>query len=193
MYMPIRTTFILQSSVCLPFVVWGGSGSAGRWARRDVGFGMRRLPDVGLRPTVPDLLRHGSERYADQDLVVLKDRRLGFGQADEYSAALAKRLLAAGVGKGSRVGIVLPSSTQFVVAFLAAARIGAVAVLFSTLYRPVELPANPASLRRRTLDRAGDSFRTGLRGSGRRDGSGIGVGCAAVPTSDGAVSSVGMA
>ena len=139
MYMPIRTTFILQSSVCLPFVVLGGSGSAGRWARRDVGFGMRRLPDVGLRPTVPDLLRHGSERYADQDLVVLKDRRLSFGQADEYSAALAKRLLAAGVGKGSRVGIVLPSSTQFVVAFLAAARIGAVAVLFSTLYRPVEL------------------------------------------------------
>ncbi len=100
---------------------------------------MFRLPDVGLRPTVPDVLRYGSERYGDDDFVVMKDRRLSFKEADRWSAVLAKRLLAEGAGKGSRVGIVLPSSTQFVVAFLAAARIGAVAALFSSLYRPAEL------------------------------------------------------
>ena len=100
---------------------------------------MLRLPDVGIRPTVPDLLRYGYRQYGDDDFVVTKNRRLSFAQADRFSAALAKRFLAAGVSKGSRVGIVLPSSTQFVVSFLAAARIGAVAALFSSLYRPAEL------------------------------------------------------
>jgi acyl-CoA synthetase (AMP-forming)/AMP-acid ligase II len=100
---------------------------------------MVRLPDVALRPTVPDLVRFGSERHGDGDFVVMKDRQLSFRQADRLSAALAKQLLADGVGKGSRIGILLPSSTQFVVAFLAVARIGALASLFSTLFRPAEL------------------------------------------------------
>ncbi len=97
------------------------------------------LPDIGLRPTVPELLRVGCGRYGDGDFVVMKDRRLSFCEAGRRSAALSKQLLAAGVGKGSRVGILFPSSTQFVVAFLAVARVGGVAALFSTLYRPVEL------------------------------------------------------
>jgi acyl-CoA synthetase (AMP-forming)/AMP-acid ligase II len=109
---------------------WWYAGIVGR---------MFRLPEIGLRATVPELLRYASSEYGDADFVVMMDRRLSFVQADRYSAVLAKRLLAAGVGKGTRVGIALPSSTEFVVAFLACARVGAVASLFSTLYRPVEL------------------------------------------------------
>ena len=51
----------------------------------------------------------------------------------------AKQLLAAGVGKGTRVGIHLPTGPEWTVAFAAVSRIGAVAMPFSTLYRPIEL------------------------------------------------------
>jgi len=98
-----------------------------------------RLPDIGFRPTVPVLLRAAAKRYHDDDYIVMTDRRLSFEDAERRSGVLAKRLLAWGAGKGTRIGIVLPSSTQFVVAFLAAARIGAIATLFSSTYRPAEL------------------------------------------------------
>ena len=52
---------------------------------------------------------------------------------------LAKRLLKAGVGKGTRVGILFPQGPDFVTALLAITRIGALAVLLSTFLRPPEL------------------------------------------------------
>ena len=58
---------------------------------------------------------------------------------DDESRALAKRLLALGVGKGTRVGLYLPSSRDWVVAWAAAGRIGALVMPFSTLYRGAEL------------------------------------------------------
>ena len=55
--------------------------------------------------------------------------------------ALAKRMLAAGAGKGTRVGIAFPSSVDWMVGWIAAARIGAVSMLFSSTYQPPELRA----------------------------------------------------
>ena len=52
---------------------------------------------------------------------------------------LAKRMLAAGVGKGTKVGIAFPSSVDWMIGWIAAARIGAVAMLFSSTYQPPEL------------------------------------------------------
>jgi acyl-CoA synthetase (AMP-forming)/AMP-acid ligase II len=97
--------------------------------------------------TVPALLAHAVERFGDDEYVITESDRMSFRQADDRSAALARRLLAAGAGKGTRIGIVLPSGIEFAVAFLAVARIGALAMLFSSTYRPNEL--------RRVL-RAGD-------------------------------------
>jgi acyl-CoA synthetase (AMP-forming)/AMP-acid ligase II len=58
--------------------------------------------------------------------------RLSFGEADTRSAVLAGRLMAAGVGKGTRLGILFPNSPEWAVAWLAAARIGALTVPLST-------------------------------------------------------------
>ena len=55
------------------------------------------------------------------------------------SAALAGGLLASGLAHGSRVGLLYPNGPEFAVASLAAARIGAVAVPFSTFSTAVEL------------------------------------------------------
>jgi acyl-CoA synthetase (AMP-forming)/AMP-acid ligase II len=89
--------------------------------------------------TVPALITEATERFGDREYVVTASDRLTFRDADRRSALLARRLLAAGVGKETRVGIVLPSGIAFTLAFLAVARIGAMAMLFSSTYRPREL------------------------------------------------------
>jgi acyl-CoA synthetase (AMP-forming)/AMP-acid ligase II len=97
------------------------------------------LPKLDIEATVPALLHAGVERFGEADYVVMDDRRLSFAEAERQSRLLAKQLVMAGVGKGTRVGLLLPTSPEFAVAFLACARIGAVAALFSTTYRPAEL------------------------------------------------------
>ena len=59
---------------------------------------------------MPRLLASASARFGDDDYVISPNGRLSFRQADEQSAQLARQLVAAGVGKGTRVGIVLPSA-----------------------------------------------------------------------------------
>ena len=97
------------------------------------------LPELDHPATVPALLARAAERFGADDYVVTETDRLSFAEADRRSALLARQLLANGVGKGTRVGIVLPSGPDFAVAFLAVARIGALAMLFSSTYRPAEL------------------------------------------------------
>jgi acyl-CoA synthetase (AMP-forming)/AMP-acid ligase II len=81
--------------------------------------------------TVADVLRR-QRLWADKPLLVCDRTRLSYGEADERSAVLAQRLVALGAGKGTHVGLLYPNSAEFVVAMLAATRIGAVVVPFST-------------------------------------------------------------
>ncbi|MCU1429730.1 MAG: hypothetical protein JWL83_3730 [Actinomycetia bacterium] len=93
---------------------------------------------VDLPATIPALLAaRASEREAD--FVVGPEFRLTFGDADERSATLAARLLAAGVGKGTRVGVLFPNRAEWVVTWLAAARVGALTVPLSTFSPSAEL------------------------------------------------------
>lgn len=95
--------------------------------------------DVGVRATVPALLAAAAAKYGARDFIVTRDERMTFAEVEERSRALAKRFLAAGAGKGTRIGILLPTGPEFAVAFLAAARIGALSTLLSTTYRPGEI------------------------------------------------------
>src|SRR6185437_10970565 len=65
--------------------------------------------------------------------------RVTYAQADFRSVVMARRLIAAGVTKGAHVGVIAPNGPDFVVAFLAATRIGAVAVPINTFFQPQEL------------------------------------------------------
>ena len=57
-------------------------------------------------------------RFGDRTYLVADGERLTYRDVDARSAALAKGLLAEGIGKGSRVGILIPNSVDFVVAAL---------------------------------------------------------------------------
>jgi acyl-CoA synthetase (AMP-forming)/AMP-acid ligase II len=94
---------------------------------------MTELPKelLGMPATVAELL--SARRRNGSDVFVITAReRLTFGEADRRSAALAGAMLGEGVGKGSRVGILFPNGLDWVVTWLAAARIGALTVPLST-------------------------------------------------------------
>ena len=86
---------------------------------------------TSLPATVPDLLQARATQ-ADDAALIAPGHAMTFGQADRESAKLAARLLAAGVGKGTRLGVLYPNGYPWLVAWLAAARIGALTVPLST-------------------------------------------------------------
>jgi acyl-CoA synthetase (AMP-forming)/AMP-acid ligase II len=77
--------------------------------------------------------------HAAADFVIGPDFRLTFGEADERSLELAARLLAAGVGKGTRVALLFPNDAEWVTTWLAITRIGALSVPLSTFSPGAEL------------------------------------------------------
>ncbi|MDT7768260.1 MAG: hypothetical protein QOI30_1256, partial [Mycobacterium sp.] len=90
-------------------------------------------------PTVGEILRSQAHRRGDHPLLICDAERVSYAEADRLSAQLARGLVALGAGKGSHVGLLYPNSVAFVVGMLAAARIGAVVVPFSTFATGREL------------------------------------------------------
>ncbi|MDR3389639.1 MAG: class I adenylate-forming enzyme family protein [Rudaea sp.] len=90
-------------------------------------------------PTLPALLAWGAAAHGSREVLVIDDERLTYADLDARSRAFAARLLQAGIGKGTRVGILLPNGAQFLVSFFALARIGATAIPVSTLSSSPEL------------------------------------------------------
>ena len=72
-----------------------------------------QIADIELR--LPALLDYCATHCADRELLVFDDQRITYGAAIAQSALLARQLLAAGIGKGARVGMLFPNSPQFVV------------------------------------------------------------------------------
>ena len=93
------------------------------------------------RLTIPVLLRRNGETYGPKDVIVTDERSISHTALDDESRALAGRLVGAGIGKGARVGLLLPNGVDWVVVASAVTRIGAVIVPLSTLLRPPELAA----------------------------------------------------
>lgn len=93
----------------------------------------------GLPLTIPRLLKARSAAAPDHMFLATDDERLTYGDADRRSAVLARALLAAGGGSGTRIALLYPNSSAFVVSWLAAARIGAISVPLSTFSTTPEL------------------------------------------------------
>lgn len=89
--------------------------------------------------TVAEVLTRQVHSRGDYPLLVCDGDRISYGEAEGRSAELARGLIAVGAGKGTHVGLLYPNGPEFVVAMLAAARIGAVVVPFSTFVTAREL------------------------------------------------------
>jgi acyl-CoA synthetase (AMP-forming)/AMP-acid ligase II len=95
----------------------------------------------GLPLTIPALLHARVAPRGASALLTCDDDLLTYADAERGSAALARGLLAAGAGPATRIGLLFPNGSAFVVGWLAAARIGAVGVPLSTFSTGVELRA----------------------------------------------------
>jgi acyl-CoA synthetase (AMP-forming)/AMP-acid ligase II len=75
----------------------------------------------------------------ESTMLVCDDDRLTYADAERRSRELARGLVAIGTGRGTHVAILFPTGVEFVVAWLAVTRIGAVAVPISTFSTGDEL------------------------------------------------------
>ncbi len=89
--------------------------------------------------TVARLLHEQARERGDHPLLICDADRISYAQAERRSAVVARGLIALDVGKGTNVGLLYPNGTEWVVGMLAAARIGAVVVPFSTFATAREL------------------------------------------------------
>jgi len=97
------------------------------------------MPFPDYTPRMPDFIATRTRSFGNRPLALLENRRIRYAEADRESARLAKGLLASGVGKGTRVGLLMPNGPDWIVAWLAVTRIGAVLVPLNTFYMPKEL------------------------------------------------------
>jgi acyl-CoA synthetase (AMP-forming)/AMP-acid ligase II len=89
--------------------------------------------------TVAQILRHQAYSRGEHPLLVCDDDRISYAEADCRSADLARGLIALGAGKGTHMGLLYPNGPEFIVGMLAAARIGAVVIPFSTFVTAREM------------------------------------------------------
>jgi acyl-CoA synthetase (AMP-forming)/AMP-acid ligase II len=89
--------------------------------------------------TFPRWIRKLAERHGERELIVGDGGRLTYAEAEAHSARMARALLETGVGKGAHVALCFPNGPAWVIAFLAATRIGAVAVPLNTFFKAGEL------------------------------------------------------
>src|SRR5688572_23784773 len=93
--------------------------------------------------TLPKWLsRHVRER-PDAPAVVFQDAALSWRDMDELVSGAAKALAAHGIGRGDVVAVQLPNTPEFLVSYLAIARLGAVMCTLHMPYRSAEIETRP--------------------------------------------------
>jgi acyl-CoA synthetase (AMP-forming)/AMP-acid ligase II len=89
--------------------------------------------------TLPDLLRAAACEAPQAEALRYRDERLTFGDWDGLADRLAAVFAAHGIGHGSVVALLLPSTPFYLIAYLAAARLGAVTTGINARYRRTEI------------------------------------------------------
>jgi acyl-CoA synthetase (AMP-forming)/AMP-acid ligase II len=88
---------------------------------------------------MPDLIDWAAKSHGERPFLVLGERKVSFADAERQSAEIAKGLLALGVGKGTKVGLLMENAPDWPLCFFGAARAGAVTVGLSTFYQAPEI------------------------------------------------------
>jgi len=91
--------------------------------------------------TIDQLVRLRAAEHGPKPMVIDPDTRIGYAELDTTTSELAAALIDAGVGKGTRVGLIMPNSVRWVQIAVALTRVGAVLVPLSTLLQAPELVA----------------------------------------------------
>jgi acyl-CoA synthetase (AMP-forming)/AMP-acid ligase II len=98
-------------------------------------------PDPTPAGTVDQLVRFRAAHDGSKPMVIDPQSRISYRELDTTTRDLAAEFVEAGVGKGTRVGLIMPNGSRWVQVAIALTRIGAVLVPLSTLLQAGELVA----------------------------------------------------
>jgi long-chain acyl-CoA synthetase len=92
-------------------------------------------------PSIPmfRLLEDAAEKYPNSACTIFKGAKISYHEMNEITDRLAAGLADVGVKKGDRVGLFMPNTPQFVMAYFAILKLGAVVVATNPLYSPREI------------------------------------------------------
>jgi long-chain acyl-CoA synthetase len=95
------------------------------------------------------ILQIASVCYKERPAVAFVGAQMTFGEMKSHVDRLATALLQLGIGKGDRIGIMLPNSPQYPICFFAIVRLGAIVVNVNPIYTPreIEMVAKDSGMR----------------------------------------------
>lgn len=85
------------------------------------------------------LLEEAARKYPETTCTIFKGAKITYKEMNEITDRLAAGLVDLGVKKGDRVGIFMPNTPQFVMAYFAILKVGAVVVATNPLYSAREI------------------------------------------------------
>lgn len=94
--------------------------------------------EINPKP-LTDILTDSAKNFPNNNAIDFYGKKLTFAQTDELSSKLAKGLQKNGIIKGQKIVLLLPNCPQFVIAYYAILKIGAVVVNCNPLYTQDEL------------------------------------------------------
>jgi long-chain acyl-CoA synthetase len=99
------------------------------------------VPQTIDYPAIPlfELLSQAAEKYPDAACTIFKGARITYREMEVITDRLAAGLASLGVKKGDRVGIFMPNTPQFVMAYFAVLKLGAIVVAVNPLYSAREI------------------------------------------------------
>ena len=89
--------------------------------------------------TINELLDEQVDKYKDEKFIWFLDAWITYKQFQDYVKSFATALVNLGIKKGDVIGIFLPNCPQYIVAYFAITRIGAIASGINPTYQPVEV------------------------------------------------------
>lgn len=94
------------------------------------------------------LLEQAAEKYPNSACTIFKGARISYQEMNRLTDRLAAGLASLGVKKGDRVGLFMPNTPQFVIAYFAILKVGGVVVATNPLYsdREIEHQVNDAGI-----------------------------------------------
>src|SRR5438876_1319178 len=120
---------------------WGSCAVLPRFGAGRQAFASARAcaMDPGVARVLGDLLRTAAREAPDAEAFRYRGERLTYGDWDASADLTAAALPARGIGRGDVVALLLPSTPFYLVAYLGAARLGAITTGINVRYRRTEI------------------------------------------------------
>ena len=95
-------------------------------------------PEFETAPFAEVLLR-GSRRHPDRDCIIVSDKRVTYGELEAQARLVGRSLIALGIERGDRVGILMANGLDFTDLLFGASLIGAIPVLYNARFKAREI------------------------------------------------------